>query len=138
MSEKIRAAARWLETNGDQLIVIDAAAQRAAMSERNFLRRFKAEMGVTPSDYLSYVRLDMSCRLLVETTLPVDKVARRCGLGSGGHLAKLFRKHLGSTPTEYRCSQRTSNAPEYRALSITWSHYAGTQCRAQPDLERIE
>ena len=111
VSEKIRAAARWLEMNGDQPIVIDAVAQRAAMSERNFLRRFKAEMGVTPSDYLLYVRLDMSCRLLVETTLPVDKVARRCGLGSGGQLAKLFRKHFGSTPTRYRSSQRTSDAP---------------------------
>lgn len=67
-------------------------------------------MGVTPSDYLAYVRLDMSCRLLVETTLPVDKFARRCGVGSGRQLAKLFRKHLGVTPTEYRASRRPSGA----------------------------
>jgi transcriptional regulator GlxA family with amidase domain len=64
------------------------------------------EMGVTPSDYLLYVRIDMCCRLLVETDLPVDKVARRCGLGSGGWLAKLFRKHLSTTPTEYRANMR--------------------------------
>jgi len=76
------------------------------MSERNFLRRFKMEMGVTPSDYLLFVRLDMSCRLLGETNLPVDKIARRCGIGSGGRLSKLFRKHLGTTPTEYRASKR--------------------------------
>jgi transcriptional regulator GlxA family with amidase domain len=81
---------------------IDEAARIAAMSERNFLRRFKAELGVTPSDYLLYVRLDMSCRLLVETTLPVDKIARRCGIGSGGQLSKLFRKYLATTPTDYR------------------------------------
>jgi transcriptional regulator GlxA family with amidase domain len=109
VSEKIQASARWLVANGDRPIAIDAAAQVAAMSERNFLRRFKMEMGVTPSEYLSYVRLDMCCRLLVETDLPVDKIARRCGLGGGGWLSKLFRKHLATTPTEYRASRRLMN-----------------------------
>ncbi|CAM2193587.1 Helix-turn-helix domain-containing protein [Paraburkholderia kururiensis] len=106
ISEQIQASARWIEANGDRQVSIDDAAQVAAMSERNFLRRFKMEMGVTPSEYLLYVRLDMSCRLLTETNLPVDKIARRCGIGSGGRLSKLFRKHLGSTPTEYRATRR--------------------------------
>lgn len=102
VSEKIQASARWLEQNGHRQVGIDEAARFAAMSERNFLRRFKAELGVTPSDYLLYVRLDMCCRLLAETTLPVDKIARRCGIGSGGQLSKLFRKYLATTPTDYR------------------------------------
>ncbi|ABE33195.1 helix-turn-helix domain protein [Paraburkholderia xenovorans LB400] len=106
VSDKIRASAQWLEANGHQPISIDRAAGIAAMSERNFLRRFKAEIGVTPSGYLLYVRLDMSCRLLVETALPVDKIARRCGFGDGGQLARLFRKHMGTTPSEYRNSHR--------------------------------
>ncbi|HTI18887.1 MAG TPA: helix-turn-helix domain-containing protein [Trinickia sp.] len=106
VSEKIRESARWIQANGDRPISIDDAAQVAAMSERNFLRRFKMEIGVTPSDYLLYVRLDMCCRLLVETDLPIDKIARRCGIGSGGRLSKLFRKHLTITPTEYRSQNR--------------------------------
>ncbi|MDE1180435.1 helix-turn-helix domain-containing protein [Paraburkholderia sp.] len=105
VSEKILASAKWLEANVDRTVSIDEAAQVATMSERNFLRRFKSEMGVTPSDYLLYMRLDMSCRLLIETNLPVDKIARRCGIGSGGRLSKLFRKHLSTTPTEYRTRQ---------------------------------
>ncbi|RDK00815.1 AraC family transcriptional regulator [Paraburkholderia lacunae] len=109
VSEPIQTAARWLAANGNRPIVIDDAAQAAVMSERNFLRRFKIEMGVTPSDFLLYVRLNMSCRLLIETNLPVDKIARRCGIGSGGRLSKLFRKHLGTTPTEYRSSKRHSS-----------------------------
>jgi hypothetical protein len=64
------------------------------MSERNFLRHFSAEIGLSPSDYLLKVRLDMSCRLLVETDLPVDKIARRCGISNGGQLSKLFRTYL--------------------------------------------
>jgi transcriptional regulator GlxA family with amidase domain len=110
ISDKIQASAQWLEANGARPISIDDAAQIAAMSERNFLRRFKSEMGVTPSEYLLYVRLDMSCRLLAKTSLPVDKIARRCGIGSGGRLAKLFRKHLFTTPTEYRTSKQGARA----------------------------
>ena len=109
VSERIQASARWLEANGDRSVTIEDAAQVASMSERNFLRRFKIELGVTPSEYLLYVRIDISCRLLIETDLPVEKIARRCGLGSGGSLAKLFRKHLSTTPTEYRKNGRQNN-----------------------------
>jgi transcriptional regulator GlxA family with amidase domain len=110
VSKKIQESARWLEANGDRPIAIDDAAQIAAMSERNFLRRFKTEMGVTPSDYLLYVRLNMSCRLLAETNLPIDKIARRCGIASGGRLSKLFRKHLETTPTQYRMNMRAERS----------------------------
>ncbi|CAB3696266.1 GlxA family transcriptional regulator [Paraburkholderia rhynchosiae] len=105
VSEKIMASVRWLEANVDRPVSIDAAAQVAAMSERNFLRRFKSEIGMTPSDYLLRARLNMSCKMLVESRLPVDKIARRCGIGSGGQLAKLFRKYLATTPSDYRMSK---------------------------------
>ncbi|SDG18316.1 Transcriptional regulator GlxA family, contains an amidase domain and an AraC-type DNA-binding HTH domain [Paraburkholderia phenazinium] len=111
VSEKIQASARWLAMNGNRPITMDEAAKVAAMSSRNFLRRFKMEIGVTPSDYLLFVRLDMCCRLLAETALPVDKVARRCGIGSGGRLSKIFRRYLGTTPTAYRAIKRRLAAP---------------------------
>ncbi|NPT40332.1 helix-turn-helix domain-containing protein [Paraburkholderia sp. 1N] len=107
VSEKIQSSAQWLEMNCGKTITIEEAAQYVAMSERNFLRRFKMEMGVTPSDYLLCVRIDKCCNLLSETDLPVDKIARRCGIGSGGQLSKVFRKYLGVTPTEYRASKRS-------------------------------
>ncbi|ANB75631.1 AraC family transcriptional regulator [Paraburkholderia phytofirmans OLGA172] len=108
VSERIQASARWLAANSDRQITIDEAAQVCAMSERNFLRRFKTELGVTPSDYLMYVRLDMCCRLLVETDLPVDKIALRCGISGGGRVSKLFRRYLAMTPTAYRMRNRAS------------------------------
>ena len=106
LTERIDAAAQWLEAHCDQPISIVDAARVAAMSQRNFLRRFKLETGLSPSDYLLKVRLDMSCRFLVETNLPVDKIARRCGIANGGQLSKLFRTKLAMTPTTYRANRR--------------------------------
>jgi len=107
VGEKIRAAARWMEANCDRPVSVADAAHVAAMSERNFLRRFKHEMHVTPSDYLLQVRLRIACNFLTETELPVDKIARRSGTGNGDRLAKIFRKRMALSPTEYRARSRT-------------------------------
>jgi transcriptional regulator GlxA family with amidase domain len=104
--QKIEAAARWIHENYVRPISIADAARVAAMSERNFLRRFKVQIGLTPSEYLLRARLDASCLLLAATDLPVDKIARRCGAGSGDGLAKIFRKRLSISPTEYRLAGR--------------------------------
>jgi len=110
--QKIDAAARWMRENYIRPISIADAARVAAMSERNFLRRFKAQIGLTPSEYLLRARLDASCMLLAATDLPVDKIARRCGAGSGDGLAKIFRKRLSISPTEYRLAGRRKAAEE--------------------------
>jgi len=110
--QKIDAAARWMRENYIRPISIADAARIAAMSERNFLRRFKAQIGLTPSEYLLRARLDASCMLLAATDLPVDKIARRCGAGSGDGLAKIFRKRLSISPTEYRMAGRRKVSEE--------------------------
>ncbi|WGS51205.1 helix-turn-helix domain-containing protein [Paraburkholderia sp. D15] len=109
VAEKIRAAARWMEANCDRPVSVADAAQVAAMSERNFLRRFKHEMQLTPSDYLLQVRLRIACNFLTETELPVDKIARRSGTGNGDRLAKIFRKRMALSPTEYRARSRVTS-----------------------------
>ncbi|CAH2945496.1 MAG: unnamed protein product [uncultured Paraburkholderia sp.] len=110
VAEKIRAAARWMEANCDRPVSVADAAQVAAMSERNFLRRFKHEMHVTPSDYLLQVRLRIACNFLTETELPVDKIARRSGTGNCDRLAKIFRKRMALSPTEYRARSRLASS----------------------------
>ncbi|PLZ03568.1 AraC family transcriptional regulator [Burkholderia sp. WAC0059] len=109
---RMRRLARWLRENCDRPVSIAQAAQEAAMSERNFLRCFKLEMRRTPSEYLLDARLEMSCRLLLATELPVDKIARRSGMGNGDHLAKLFRKRWSISPKEYRLRNRSGVHPD--------------------------
>jgi transcriptional regulator GlxA family with amidase domain len=106
ISEPIKAVAHRMREDCEQCLSIPDAAQMASMSERNFLRRFKLEMGVTPSEYLLRARLDLACALLADLDLPVDKIARRAGLGCGDRLAKLFRQRLSMSPTEYRATAR--------------------------------
>ncbi len=104
-SERIRATVEWIGENYGARVSISSMAERALMSERNFLRRFRAEMGHTPHEYLSRVRLESARKLLLSTALPVDKIARHCGLFNGDHLRKHFVKHFGMSPVEYRTAR---------------------------------
>jgi transcriptional regulator GlxA family with amidase domain len=80
------------------------------MSGRNFSRHFKRQMGLTPSQYLLKARLKLSCELLTNSELPIDKIARRTGLSSGERLSKLFRKQFSMSPSEYRARAREGKA----------------------------
>jgi transcriptional regulator GlxA family with amidase domain len=102
ISKPIRAAIEYIKTNCDQHILTSDLAQVAAMSTRNFIRRFKLEIGASPSEYIGQVRLDRICSLLLDTDLPIDKIAHYCGFNGGGSLAKFFQKNMASTPKEYR------------------------------------
>ncbi|MBN3753597.1 helix-turn-helix transcriptional regulator [Paraburkholderia sp. Tr-20389] len=111
--ERIHGSASFLKSNLEHVVTVADVARTVAMSERNFLRRFRQEFGMTPSEYLLQTRLQKSCQLLIESELPVDKIARRCGMTSGTRLAKIFRKRFGMSPTEYRFQ----NGKSSRALT---------------------
>jgi transcriptional regulator GlxA family with amidase domain len=105
-ADKIRESARWIKDNYSSPISVAQAAEAAAMSRRNFQRRFKCEFGITPLEYLLRTRFEIVCDLLMSTNLPVDKIARRCGMGDGNRLGRLFKERYGMSPTQYRVQQK--------------------------------
>ncbi|CAN0626041.1 protein of unknown function [Burkholderia multivorans] len=115
ISERMRDVAEWFSSNLDKPVTVQQAAAVAAMSERNLLRHFTREIGTAPRAYLMQIRLKRACAMLVDTALPADSVARRCGLGNGERLARLFRQHFDKTPTEFR----KRRDPDTRA-SVPW------------------
>jgi transcriptional regulator GlxA family with amidase domain len=108
--QKIRDSAQWLARNCDKRISITTAAQQAGMSERSYLRHFRAEMGIKPSEHLRRTRVELASTLLAQSDLPIDKIARRCGLTSGECLARLFRQMIQLSPSEYRNRVRVDPA----------------------------
>jgi AraC family transcriptional regulator, transcriptional activator FtrA len=94
----------WMIENLDQSCTIEELAQRAHMSPRTFARRFRAETGTTPFDWLTAQRVLLARRLLEETTLSVESVAVRAGFGDAATLRHHFTKRVGATPHAYRAT----------------------------------
>src|SRR5258707_1660917 len=78
----------------------------AGLSVHHFARQFKQSTGVTPHFYLTKKRVERAQQMLIQTDLSLAEVACAVGFFDQGHLARHFRHMLGTTPREFRWSQR--------------------------------
>lgn len=83
-------------------LCVGRLAALAAMSPRNFTRRFTQSVGMPPAAFVAATRLAHAKRLLSTTDLPVASVARASGYGSAEAMNHVFRARLGTTPGDYR------------------------------------
>lgn len=81
---------------------LSALASRAAMSPRNFSRVFRSETGLSPASYVEQVRMDKARRLLEQTALSLDQVAKQSGLGTAASARRVFMRQLGISLRQYR------------------------------------
>jgi transcriptional regulator GlxA family with amidase domain len=92
----------WALRHLDQPLTVDQMARRACMSRRTLIRRFHEETGQPPMRWLLDARIDRARELLESCDVPMEAVARMCGLGTPANLRTLFRRHLGVPPSAYR------------------------------------
>ena len=77
-------------------------ARIAHMSVRAFERKFHFSFHLTPQHYLRKLRLRMASRALVYSRQALAEVASSCGFSDQSHFTRVFRRHFGRTPREYR------------------------------------
>ena len=65
---------------------------------------FKKETGRTVTDYILQRRMELAAQLLRDTRLQVQTVAQHCGIVDIHYFTKLFKRHTGLTPREFRQS----------------------------------
>ncbi|MFJ9033688.1 GlxA family transcriptional regulator [Streptomyces sp. NPDC102274] len=92
----------WALHHLDEPLTLRVLARHAGVSSRTLMRRFAAETGATPLQWLLSARLGKARELLETTNHSVDQVARDCGLGTAANLRLHFRRALDTTPTAYR------------------------------------
>ncbi|CAM4140987.1 AraC family transcriptional regulator [Paenibacillus alkaliterrae] len=81
-------------------------AAELGISPVQFSRRFCKSMGMTPSDYLSHIRLEKVKTLLIETQFPLEQIALACGFSNGFYLSRVFSKIMKVSPSAYRKMNR--------------------------------
>lgn len=103
----------WLITNLERESTVDELAHRVHMAPRTFARRFRAETGTTPHDWITGQRVLFARRLLEDTDLSVDAVASKSGFGDAAVLRHHFTRRVGATPYSYRSTFRTREDPQH-------------------------
>jgi transcriptional regulator GlxA family with amidase domain len=101
-ADSFALVADWMLKNLDQDLTVDQLARKALMSSRTFARRFRADMGTTPSAWLNRQRLIRAQQLLEETESSLESIAQSTGFGTASVMRHHFLKVLQTTPTAYR------------------------------------
>jgi len=101
-ADSFAAVADWMVKNLHEDLTVEQLARKALMSSRTFARRFRADMGTTPSAWLNRQRIIRAQQLLEQTDASLESVAQDTGFGTASVMRHHFLKVLQTTPTTYR------------------------------------
>lgn len=93
--------ADWIGDNLAADLTLEALAERVGQAPRTFHRRFTAETGRTPAEFVNRLRLDRA-RTLLEAGQSPKQVAVKTGYGTLDRLGRVFRRAYGLSPSAYR------------------------------------
>ena len=98
----LRELQAWMEEHPAEDLSVAALADRLHLSERQFARVFRRELGTTPGDYVEQLRVERARSLLETDSVALESVARRSGFAGAEVMRRAFQRRLGTSPSEYR------------------------------------
>ena len=101
-ADVFRDLCTYIVNHPAQNLSIEALADRARMSPRNFSRRFRKDVGVSPGQFVEDSRLSTAKNLLETTRKSAKQIAHQCGFGNEETLRRAFRRRYGMSALVYR------------------------------------
>lgn len=102
ISRALRAMSEQVRKNWS----VRELSELAGYSESYFIRRFRAEAGASPHQYLISCRMRAAVRLLWDGSVSVSQAAEQAGYPDLKSFSRAFRRHYGLSPSEYRAAGR--------------------------------
>ncbi len=101
-SEKIDEATTYFHEHYRENINIESYVESKGLTTSSFFRKFKHYTGMTPLQYLLDIRLSNAKKLLETTDYSINEIASIIGYENALYFSRLFHKHVGVSPKEYR------------------------------------
>lgn len=94
----------FIKKNIGQKLSLTMLAKKAGLSKYHFLRCFKAELGITPLEYISQTRIALAKTMLTTTKISVTDISADLGYASESSFINAFTRNVGISPLKYRRS----------------------------------
>jgi YesN/AraC family two-component response regulator len=107
---QIQQAQKFIHNNFSAAISLDQVAETACLSKYYFSRLFKETTGLTYPSYLNRVRIEQAKKLLDIGALSITDVGYSVGYASMTHFDRIFKKLVGSSPSQYRLQRTAQDA----------------------------
>ena len=89
-------------TIGEEAITLEDLVKAASLSRSSLTQLFKAELEMTPIEYLWHHRLVVAKDFLNFTNLPIKDIVSRCGFKTVQHFSRKFEEKYSCNPTTFR------------------------------------
>ncbi|MDE7351283.1 MAG: AraC family transcriptional regulator [Muribaculaceae bacterium] len=99
---RIREAISRINSDSSATIRIDGLARDVCMTADHFIRLFKKEMGCTPARFIIERKMTQAMLMLSAEPLMTKEVAYALGYDNLSYFSRLFKRHTGLTPRQYR------------------------------------
>lgn len=83
-------------------ITLESVLRRFSVNKNTLNDAFNKEFSMSAMSYLEKLRVDLAKRILQFEDEPVSEISLICGYSETNYFAKVFKKHTGQTPSEYR------------------------------------
>lgn len=94
---------RIMRTNyADKNLSVKSLAESVYLTPTYLSGLFKKRTGKTIGQYLTELRIEYSMKLLMDKQLKLYHIAEMVGYDDPNYFAKIFKRHVGMTPSEYR------------------------------------
>jgi AraC-like DNA-binding protein len=90
----------------DAETTLNGIAASLHVSASSLTRSMQKEFGMSFGEYITSLRIEKACLLLMSTEQKMYEVAENCGYGSQHYFSRVFRKQRGETPQAYRKSNK--------------------------------
>lgn len=101
-TKPIREAKQYIQTNYNKSLNLEEVSDKVGFNASYFSSLFKKDTGYTFLEYLSEIRMNKAKDLLKETNLSIAIICENVGYSDVKHFTKMFTKHTGLKPNEYR------------------------------------
>lgn len=98
----VQCCLEYMQLHFSEKISLEFLGNLTGYSAIHILRLFKNDMGQSPHEYLSALRMKRARQLLSDTDVPVSRLAIDCGFSSESYFHAMFKKQSGMSPGEYR------------------------------------
>lgn len=105
---EIEKAVAYFYEHYNENINIEEYVNSTYISNSLFFRKFKLYTGMTPLQYILDIRLSNARKLLETTDYSIGEIALIIGYDNALYFSRLFHKHIGVSPKEYRKSVKNS------------------------------
>jgi len=100
----------YIERHFNEDITLELVAEKLNLSGGYLSTYFKEKTGKNFIDYLHEVRICEAKRLLTESNLKIQDVARKSGYHNMNSFHRMFKKYTGVTPSEFRRKEEALTA----------------------------